>query len=174
MKNVLSLFAVLTLIAGAYACDSSSSDDPKDTKVEQDTNVEPDTAVEEDTSEPPADLVATDVPEQDVPAVTGACINETDKTYLDENRDAVSAKAKECGLACMSEEDTVACSIPCIQEVHAISNDCAGCYAGTIICTVEKCLMQCLSDPDAPACIECQEDQGCLPEFYACTGLDAE
>ncbi len=173
MKKILSTISVLALVVGFYSCDSGSEEADKDTNVPQDTNVEEDTAPPADLVEP--DVTATDVPGEDVPTtVTGACINEADNTYLETNRDAVSAKAKECGLACMSEEDTIACSIPCIKEVHPLTDDCAGCYAGTIVCTVEKCLMQCLSDPDAPECIACQEEQGCLPTFYACTGLTAE
>jgi len=59
------------------------------------------------------------------------------------------------------------------DEGVPISSDCGGCYAGTVLCTVNSCLSQCLTDPSSTPCLECQA-ANCLAAFYACTGFESD
>ena len=178
MRKVMWMVSAVILMVGPFSCDSGS-DKAQDTYQPADDTAQDDTTIPDEDiagldTTVPGDLANTDVATDDVPALEGACLNETDQALLATDRAGIDAKARECGLGCLNVEDKNACSVTCIQAVYALSAGCCSCYAGTIICTVDKCLMDCLSDSSSPECKACQEAQGCLPEFYTCSGLTPE
>lgn len=173
------LFLCASLLSlGIYSCDDGNDNQTvEDTSAPQD-NVQPQDTVTPDEDLVEQDLAGEDVPEQDTAGtditLTGACTSESDQAVLESDREGVSAKARECGLGCLNAEDKVACSVPCITETYAISDGCAGCYAGVIVCTVERCLTDCIADATSQKCVDCQETQGCMDEFYTCSGMIPE
>ena len=52
-----------------------------------------------------------------------------------------------------------------------LSYNCASCYAGFVICSIKKCLIQCASNPNSKTCLNCLNTQKCTSTFFACTGL---
>ena len=127
------------------------------------------TIPEEDVTIPEEDLTV----EEDIvvePVVDG-CVNEADGAIILEKGDEISAFAKECGMACLAEDDIVACATPCVEEKTGLSADCSSCYVGIILCTINACAAQCIADPDAPECLACQVENGCYAAFYGCSGL---
>ena len=48
---------------------------------------------------------------------------------------------------------------------------CADCYAAVIVCTIKNCVADCVADAAAPACLACQETNGCRTPFYPCSGF---
>ena len=183
MKRNWSIFAILTLVAmfGLAGCGSSDDDNntTEDTTVEEDNTVETDLAetdlvetdlVETDLVE--TDLVEDDMVEDDTVVATGACTNDADLGILATDRPNVEAKAQECGLGCLNDTDPVACSVPCITEVYALTDECAACYGATIACTIERCVAECIADPAAEPCTTCQVEKGCIDEFLTCSGLE--
>jgi len=52
-----------------------------------------------------------------------------------------------------------------------MSSECATCYADTVNCTIKNCIAECIVDPGADACTQCQIDQGCRAAFDECSGL---
>jgi hypothetical protein len=86
-------------------------------------------------------------------------------------RDLAREKAGDCGLGCLSDKAPDKCAIDCmLKEGVKLSNGCAGCYGGIVLCTINNCLPKCINDPQAQGCKDCQAEQGCDDTFYACTG----
>ena len=100
--------------------------------------------------------------------VVDACINDADLVILGGDTN-VTGEAQDCGLACLGDADPGACSATCVEDATGLTTDCAGCYAGTVVCSIENCLAQCATDPTSEACATCQAEN-CLDEFYTCTG----
>jgi hypothetical protein len=75
-----------------------------------------------------------------------------------------------CGQGCVGSKDAN-CTLDCIQKMLDMSSDCATCYADTVNCTIMNCLAECIGDPAAAACTQCQIDQGCRSSFDTCSGL---
>jgi hypothetical protein len=82
---------------------------------------------------------------------------------------AISDIAGACGVMCVGMGE--ACIKTCVKSQVALSDDCTGCYAGTVLCAQMNCLSQCLADPRAAACTQCQVEKGCRSTFFACSGL---
>jgi hypothetical protein len=84
-----------------------------------------------------------------------------------------------CFPACPQEtihalEDCVAqCTQDATAEVQppGLSNECVGCTGRALACLTAFCPGVCAADSSAPPCIQCRCDNGCIPEFYACSGL---
>lgn len=115
----------------------------------------------------------------DMPGAVSVCQNDTDKTYLTTDqgsgktgRDLASDAASECGLGCLNAPDPKQCAIDCMLNDKGItlSDPCAGCYGQIVLCTIQECAAQCIADSSAPVCTDCQDDKGCTPAFYECTG----
>jgi hypothetical protein len=87
-------------------------------------------------------------------------------------RELARAEASNCGLACLNDACPDDCAVRCMTQVKGVqlSSGCAGCYGGIVLCTIGKCLPQCINEPQSTGCKECQETQGCNDEFYGCTG----
>jgi len=102
---------------------------------------------------------------------TDACQNAADLAIIQADADAISAKAKECGMGCIADPDIVTCATPCVEEGTGLTAACSSCYVGIIGCTIQNCIAECFADAEAPACKTCQEEKGCTEAFYACSGL---
>jgi len=63
------------------------------------------------------------------------------------------------------------CVAQCTQDATGLSEECVGCTGDTVACGAAFCTSQCVSDTNAPICIECRCDNGCTPDFDVCTGL---
>jgi hypothetical protein len=112
----------------------------------------------------------------DATAPAGACTNADDGAKLDTapERDAVSAKAKECGLGCLAkptDAEKAQCSTDCVVAGTQLSAGCSACYVGIILCTMKNCLVQCAADPSAQTCVDCQTTNKCYETFYTCSGM---
>ena len=199
MKKLLTIVAMLALCSYVTACggDDSKEETTPDTTVEDvvegettvpeedvvepegdvvvpDDMVEPEedvTEPEEDVTEPEEDVTE---PEEDVVVepVMDACVNEADGAIIMAMGDAISAEAKDCGMACLADPDVVTCATPCVEDATGLSAECSSCYVGIIACTITNCAAECIADPDAPECLTCQMDKGCFPAFYECSGLE--
>lgn len=113
------------------------------------------------------------------PPATDACQNEVDLGWLQaDQKDAMTGRelareaAGDCGLACLSECAPGDCAVKCMtnRKSVSLSKTCSSCYGDIVICTIDKCLTRCISDPQAPDCKACQEEKGCQAAFDACTG----
>lgn len=51
-----------------------------------------------------------------------------------------------------------------------LSDGCLTCYVNTSLCAGTKCLSVCI-DPNTTACDECRVREGCVSQFYACSGF---
>jgi hypothetical protein len=104
-------------------------------------------------------------------SLAGACAKPGDLDLVCTGGLATIAGA--CGLAClmMPSPAIAACTSGCLQDQAGVSPGCADCYGQTIACTQANCLNQCIANPAAPACLQCQIDKGCRSAFRSCTGL---
>jgi len=94
------------------------------------------------------------------PACGEACPN--DQAWAQE-------ESTNCGLQCLGDADPGACSTMCLEDATGLSTDCAGCYAGLFLCTIDNCLSQCVADPSGQVCQECTASN-CMPDFIDCGG----
>jgi hypothetical protein len=87
-------------------------------------------------------------------------------------RELAREAAGDCGLGCLNNPAPDKCAIKCMKESVGVqlSDGCAGCYGGIVLCTINKCLPKCIDDAQAQICKDCQETKGCNAPFYACTG----
>jgi hypothetical protein len=110
-----------------------------------------------------------------VEAGDGACTSAADLAAVCAND--VNTTAASCGLSCFAqggdEATQIQCNLSCVTTATDPdpSSACIGCYLESVACARENCLDQCLSDPTAPACIQCRADEGCTGGFYTCSGL---
>jgi hypothetical protein len=64
------------------------------------------------------------------------------------------------------------CITTCLKtQLATLSDACGGCYADTVLCAQMNCLAQCVNNPAAAACTQCQVDKGCRSAFATCSGL---
>lgn len=86
-------------------------------------------------------------------------------------RELAREKAGDCGLGCLNDAAPDKCAIDCMKkEGVQLTDGCAGCYGGIVLCTIENCLPKCIDDPQAQICKDCQVEKGCDGTFYTCTG----
>ena len=86
----------------------------------------------------------------------------------------IASIACQCGFSClgMPVDAAKTCVSNCIKgQVSTLSDACNGCYAATVVCTQSMCLADCVADPAAAKCTQCQIDKGCRGAFAACSGL---
>jgi hypothetical protein len=57
------------------------------------------------------------------------------------------------------------------RDFKTLSDGCLGCYSASVACTLQNCLMECATAATSKACTDCQTAKGCLPAFFACSGL---
>ncbi len=101
-------------------------------------------------------------------AQNGTCQNPMDCPFVVDGTARITAGT--CGQGCLASSDEN-CSRDCILEKLDMSSECAKCYADTVACTITNCLGECISDPEADKCKQCQVDKGCRAAFDECSGL---
>jgi hypothetical protein len=166
------------------AVDGVAADD-----VATDTAADPDAAVVPDSSDGtavPADAepVLDAAPPEDTTELPteGACLNEADEIAL-ANFDMEADEAMGCydaaGGPGNTDPDVVsACMVDVLHEGHGITEECAACMAGNMVCMQENCMNFCMAlmmpGADPAPCDSCLESAGCNAEFGACSGLDGD
>lgn len=143
-------YALLLLALGVFAC--GPVDDRKKTDKEDD---EQEQLVDQCQSEEDLEWLGSQVNDE-----------QTGRQFA---RDAAS----DCGLGCLTGKPTPdACALECMIDVRGvkISESCSSCYGGIVLCTINKCLPQCIDDPQAEQCKDCQEAKGCQGAFDTCAG----
>ena len=103
------------------------------------------------------------------PGGGGACQNADDCPII--LAGTARSAAQTCGLGCIGNADTTACSRACVVKETSLSEDCADCYVGIVSCSFEHCVSQCASDAESQACFQCQVDNKCRSTFDTCSGL---
>lgn len=82
------------------------------------------------------------------------------------------SKVQQCILANYTQADvataTKTCATPMLPDY---TSACLDCFVQSAVCAAQKCLAACVADPGAPACDQCRVEQGCIPNFYACSGI---
>lgn len=120
--------------------------------------------------------------ERGEPAVD-ACEEGADFDYLTSQledgltgREQARLHATDCGLASLSLCEPDVAAVTCMLEKRGVplSKTCASCYGDIVLCTIDKCIQRCISDPAAEDCKACQVEKGCQAAFDVCSGLDAE
>jgi hypothetical protein len=101
------------------------------------------------------------------PTEKGVCQNDMDCPFVVDGTARITAGT--CGQGCIGKAET--CSRDCIVMMLDMSAECASCYADTVNCTIMNCLAECIGDPEAQACKQCQVDKGCRAAFDECSGL---
>lgn len=92
---------------------------------------------------------------------------------------AQSAAVINCFPNCPDETIQAAadCVADCTQTATieasppGLSDECVACTGDTVACGAAFCTRLCVSDTNAPECIECRCDNNCIQEFDACSGL---
>lgn len=101
------------------------------------------------------------------PAEATTCQNEVDCEFVIDGTARITAGT--CGQGCLGMEES--CPVDCITDELAISAECATCYAQAVGCSIQNCLSECLSNPEADQCKLCQVEKGCRDAFNTCSGL---
>jgi len=85
----------------------------------------------------------------------------------------IASVAGMCGVGCatMPQAQVPACISACLKEKTTLSDGCGSCYSATVLCTQMNCLTQCIANPAAAMCTQCQVDKGCRGAFIMCSGL---
>jgi hypothetical protein len=74
-------------------------------------------------------------------------------------------------------QEAADCVARCVQEATqeaappGLSDECVACTGDTVACGAAFCTNLCVSDTNAPACIDCRCENNCIQEFDRCSGL---
>jgi len=157
MKRIISALSVLAC-AATFALVGCSGDDDDDSGGTAGKGNEPTAGAPNEGNNLTCD-----------PEAATTCQNETDCSFVVDGTARTTAQA--CGKGeCLSSEDEN-CARDCILADLGMTSDCATCYADFVACTIKECLGQCLADPNATTCTDCQVDKGCRGAFDTCSGL---
>lgn len=156
MKRILSALFLLTLSVGVGCGGDDDDDGTGNTGGTSNTG-----GTDGGAGEPSVPNVSCD------PEGATTCQNETDCPFVVDG--TARNAAGVCGQGCLGKEES--CAVDCITEELDISADCATCYAQIVACSVQNCLSDCLADPQAQKCADCQVEKGCRAAFNECSGL---
>jgi hypothetical protein len=182
-----------TTASGDIATDGAVTPDAGDAAEADDMPYinpgEPDAPVVPDSSDgttAPADTdpVLDATPSEDTTELPteGACLNASDEAAL-EDFDMEADEAMGCydaaGGPGNTDADVVsACIVDVLHEDHGLTEACAACMAGNMVCMQENCMNFCMAlmmpGADPAPCDSCLESAGCNADFSACTGLDGD
>lgn len=163
MKRIISALALLSVASlGVAGC---GGDDDDDTTAGGGTGG---TSVVPNGGEPAASGGDTSGNVMCDPAEKGVCQNAMDCPFVVDGTARMTAGT--CGQGCVGNSDEN-CSRDCITDKLEMSPDCAKCYADTVNCTIMNCLGECIANPEADMCKQCQVDKGCRAAFDECSGL---
>ena len=101
-------------------------------------------------------------------AGSGACTNQADFTIISSDP-TFQADVQKCATDNMGASPATK---NCIITQTGLSDACATCFGDTIKCAAQKCMMQCIADPNGQSCKECRA-QNCDPSFVQCSGIPA-
>ena len=170
MKRIISALALVTAAAmGVAGCGGDDDDSTPGAAGKSSTGGDPGTmgGMPGTTGlEPAAGGAATGNVMCD-PSQDGVCQNPMDCPFVVDGTARLTAGT--CGQGCIGKAET--CSRDCITMMLDMSSECATCYADTVNCTIAKCLAECIGDPEAAACKQCQVEKGCRAAFDSCSGL---
>lgn len=135
-------------------------------------------------SEPDATADALDEAEKDASTVlpeagAGAC-GEEDALILAGDDTPFESTLQSCVFPVVSggtppSDPSFANKVGDCLETKGLSASCAACYGVFAQCNASQCLSHCISDPNAPACVECRcgqsSEKDCIGALVACTGL---
>ncbi|MET0343163.1 MAG: hypothetical protein ABW252_19295 [Polyangiales bacterium] len=97
---------------------------------------------------------------------TAVCGSDTEVTSFC-TLDSVNAVGNCAVMAALGQvASTKECAKPMLQGVR---DACLDCYVASSECAKEKCFLQCISR-ETPACDECRVREGCIEQFYTCSG----
>jgi hypothetical protein len=163
MKRIISALALLSVASlGVAGCGGDDDDDTMGGGGTGGTSVVP------QGGEPSAAGADTSGNVMCDPTEKGVCQNDMDCPFVVDGTARISAG--KCGQGCVESEDEN-CSRDCILKELDMSSECATCYADTVNCTIKNCLGECILDPEAAECKQCQVDKGCRAAFDECSGL---
>jgi hypothetical protein len=101
---------------------------------------------------------------------TFLCVGDDDQSILGGDEVDVTGEAQDCGLGCLGDPDAGACAQDCVETATGLTGGCSGCYAATVVCSIENCLAPCAADPTSDACGSCQLEF-CIGDFNNCSGI---
>jgi hypothetical protein len=104
-------------------------------------------------------------------AASGACATPDDLDWVCTGN--VRALAGACSLSCVGMATLQSCTEACLGVQTQLTQGCRSCYAAAALCTLTVCLTDCVTDPAAARCVQCQLDKGCTSAFRQCSGLPA-
>ena len=129
----------------------------------------------------PEDIVVFQQSQQETPPQqeeedenTGACNDNDEQNWIDRGGypergvDANYCAREYGGSGCLADVD---CLAECSQTL-GYSDGCSQCFANLAPCVLQtNCLLACVADSSAPACLDCLAQTPCDPQFFECTGL---
>ncbi|MEC9073331.1 MAG: hypothetical protein VX938_13155, partial [Myxococcota bacterium] len=125
-----------------------------------------DTAAPDDTGLPSFDVAEDTGPEPE--PTGGACVNEVQGTDVQANLQLLEEDAWSLGTLC--NENSPANIVGCVQDAmvtgHGLSNGCALCFAGYVVCTLSSCAQPC-ANYGSPQCLDCRTSN-CVPDWATC------
>lgn len=163
MKRIISALALLSVFSLAVAGCGGDDDDDSGSGGSGGTGATSSTA-----GEPAVGGSDTSGNVMCDPEAATTCQNDMDCPFVVDGTARITAGM--CGQGCVGNSDEN-CSRDCITDMLAMSAECAKCYADTVNCTIKNCLGECIADPEADMCKQCQVDAGCRSDFDACSGL---
>ncbi len=161
MKRIISALMVITVASIGFAGCGGDDDDSSTTTTGGQGNSAGMPATSDGGAAPSGNVTCD-------PEVNGVCQNPMDCPFVVDGTARITAGT--CGQGCLGSADDN-CSRDCILDMLDMSSDCSKCYADTVACTIMNCLAECVNDPEAAACKQCQVDQGCRAAFNECSGL---
>jgi hypothetical protein len=66
------------------------------------------------------------------------------------------------------------CVAQCTQDATGLSAECMACTGATVACGAAYCTGVCISDTNAPECIQCRCENNCIQAFDECSGLPSD
>lgn len=132
---------------------------------------------------PVDDRKKTDKEEEEKEQLVDQCLGDEDYEWLTSpaddtqtGRELARAAARDCGLGCLGEDEADVCAIECMIDLKGvkISETCSNCYREIVLCTLNKCMGDCIGDPQSDECKDCQVVKGCQASFDTCSGLEPD
>jgi len=92
-------------------------------------------------------------------------------TAIDECGDGFTCVDGTCTDAVLA---AAACVAACTQTATGLSDECVSCTGTVVACGAASCTDVCVSDTNAPVCIECRCANNCTQCNDLCTGLPSD
>jgi len=102
-----------------------------------------------------------------VPEDAGACNNTNDLGVFNQSRSTFHASLQGCAQKCLGD---AACATTCVQNTLKLTQACSECFGTTIHCTEVHCVLQCSTNPNSDACLNCVM-KNCEPALLQCAGV---